>query len=129
MHWGDGELEELISYNELSNLISEQQQAHLDGQQELMGFHKISDHQGPLKSQDPLYKGSLWNVAIHWDDSMVTWEPLNEIAKFDPVTVAFYGQQHDLLSLPHGAFLSIPMFHPHPTYECFLPYFETSNLL
>ena len=89
---GDGELEELISYNELSDLISEQQQSHVDGQQKLLGFHCISDHQGPLKSHDPHYKGSSWNLSIHWDDGTVKWEPLNEIAKFDPVTIAIYRQ-------------------------------------
>ena len=102
---GDGELEELISYNELSDLISEQQQSHVDGQQKLLGFHHISDHHGLLKSHDPHCKGSSWNLSIHWDDGTVTWEPLNEIAKFDPVTIAIYRQQHNLLSLPGWCFL------------------------
>ena len=56
---GDRELEEIISYNELYNLISEQHRAKINGHEELLGFHKISDHQGPLKHNDPCFKSSL----------------------------------------------------------------------
>ena len=87
---GDGELEDPISYNEPSDLISKQQQSHVNGHQELLGFHHVSDHQGPLKSHDPHYKGSSWNLSIQWDDGTVTWELLNKIAKFDPVTITIY---------------------------------------
>ena len=38
---GDGELEEIISYNELSNLISEQHQSQIDGKDEVLSFNKI----------------------------------------------------------------------------------------
>ena len=87
---GDGELEELIAYNKLSDLISEQDHATSDGHTDLFGFDRLTDHQGPLKRNDPRHKGSSWNVYVHWDDGSATWEPLNEIAKFDPITVAMY---------------------------------------
>ena len=45
----DGELEEMISYNELSDLVSAQQTANQAGYTDLLGFHLISDHQGHLK--------------------------------------------------------------------------------
>ena len=53
----DGELEAIIAYNELSDHISEQQQSHIDGHDELLGFHQISDHQGPLKNKDSQLTG------------------------------------------------------------------------
>ena len=62
---GDGELEELIAYNEVSDLISEKEQAANDGQTDLLGFDRITDHQGPLKCNDPRHKGSSWNVYVH----------------------------------------------------------------
>ena len=102
---GDGELEELIAYNELSDLISEKEQATNDGHTDLFGFDRLSDHQGPLKRNDPRHKGSSWNVYVHWDDGSATWEPLNEIAKFDPIKVAMYAHEHGLLSTPGWRFL------------------------
>ena len=108
---GDGELMEIISYNELSNFISEQHQFHIDGKDELFHFHKILDHQGPLNNKDPCYNGSSWNVSVLWDDGTVTWEPLNEIAKFAPLTMACYGQDHTLLSLPGWQFLQCTAKH------------------
>ena len=86
----NGELEEIISYNKISDLISEQRQLHVDGHNDVFGFHNIYDHQGPLKKQDLQYKGSLWNVYIHWVDGTTTWEPVSELAKFDPTTVVTY---------------------------------------
>ena len=102
---GDGELEELIAYNKLSDLISEQDQALTDGHTDLFGFDRLTDHQGPLKHNDPRHKGSSWNVYVHWDDGSTTWEPLNEIAKFDPVTVAMYAHKHGFLNTPGWRFL------------------------
>ena len=102
---GDGELEELIAYNKLSDLISEQDQAANDGHTELFGFDRLTDHQGPLKCNDPRHKGSSWNAYVHWDDGSATWEPLNEIAKFDPVTVAMYAHEHGLLNTLGWRFL------------------------
>ena len=99
---GNGELEGLIVYNELSDLISDKEQATNDGHTDLFGFDRLSDHQGPLKRNDPRHKGSSWNVYVHWDDSSAT---LNEIAKFDPITVAMYAHEHGLLNTPGWRFL------------------------
>ena len=102
---GDGELEELIAYNKLSDLSSEQDQAANDGHTDLFGLDRLTDHQGPLKHNDPRHKGYSWNVYVHWDDGSTTWEPLNEIAKFDPVTVAMYAHEHGLLNTLGWRFL------------------------
>ena len=102
---GDGQLEEIISYNELSNLVTESMAAKESGQSECFSYSGIADHQGPLKAHGPKYCGSSYNVLVTWDDSMQTWEPLNMMAKQDPVTLARYAHDHDLLNKPGWKFL------------------------
>ena len=85
---GDGQLEELISYNELNDLITESMATKESGQQDVASYSEILDHQGPLKAHDPRYKGSSYNVLVSWDDGSQTWEPINLIGKQDPDTIA-----------------------------------------
>ena len=61
---GDGQLEEIISYNELSDLVTETLAAKDTGQQDFASYSAILDHQGTLKNHDPKYKGSLYNVLV-----------------------------------------------------------------
>ena len=102
---GDGKLEEIISYNELSDLVTESLAAKESGQQDLISYAGILDHQGPLKSHDPKYKGSSYNVRVDWDDKTQTWEPLNTMVKQDPVTLACYAHDNGLLNEPGWKFL------------------------
>ena len=102
---GDGELEAIISYNELSDLVTESMAAKESGQNECFLYSGITDHQGPLKAHDPKYHGSSYNVLVTWDDGMQTWEPLNMMAKQDPVMLARYAHDHDLLNKPGWKFL------------------------
>ena len=102
---GDGELKEIISYNELSDLVTESMAAKESGQSECFSYSRIADHHGPLKSHDPKYCGSLYNVLVTWDDGTQTCEPLNMMAKQDPVTLARYAHDHDLLNKPGWKFL------------------------
>ena len=102
---GDGELEELIEYNRLCDLITEQMQPTSAGDGNLQTFKGVLDHQGPLKRHDPKYKGSQWNVLIDWDDGTQTWEPLNLMGKYDEITIAKYAQDNDLLNKPGWKFL------------------------
>ena len=102
---GDGELKELISYNKLCDLITEQMESKGTGYGEIHTLKSILDHQGPLKCHDPKYKGSQWNVLVAWDDGTQTWEPLNIIGKQDEITLAKYAKENDLLSKPGWKFL------------------------
>ena len=95
---GDGQLEEIVSYNELSNLVTESMAAKESGQQDVMSYSGILDHQGR-------YKGSLYNVLVNWDDGTQTWKPLNIIGKQDPVTLAQYAHDNELLNHPGRKFL------------------------
>ena len=102
---GDRQLEEIISYNELSDLVTELMAAKESGQSECFLYSRIADHQGPLKAHDLKYHGSSYNVLVTWDDGMQTWEPLNMMVKQDPVMLARYAHDHDLLNKPGWKFL------------------------
>ena len=101
----DGELETIIAYNELSDIIVEQQAAQEEGRSDLHSFKKILDYQGPFKQHDPKYKGSTWNILVNWEDGTQTWEPLNIIGELDPVTMAKFAMEHDVLNKPGWHFL------------------------
>ena len=70
-----------------------------------MTFQKILDHQGPLKPGSSNYKGSAYNVKVLWEDNTETWEPLNILGKDDPVTLAKYAHEQNLLDMPGWKFL------------------------
>jgi len=58
-------------------------------------------HQGPLKSTDPAYKGSWWNLRVTWENGKVTYEPLS-IAKLNLYSCTIYAKENGLLQLPGG---------------------------
>ena len=63
-------------------------------------FQRIVSHQGPLLPNHPDYKGSTYNVMIEWENGEITSEPLQVIAKDDPVTCAIYARENGLLDTP-----------------------------
>eukprot|EP00957_Ditylum_brightwellii_P053256 4038058-Ditylum_brightwellii.AAC.1 len=102
---GDGELEEIISYNELSDIVERQHAAEADGELDTWAYDAILEHEGPLRPGMPHYKGSIYNVLIKWADGSKTWEPINLVGKTDKVTLAAYAKEHDLLETPGWKFL------------------------
>ena len=68
------DVEELIAYTELSNIIEQQHDEDME-KEDFFTFKDILDHQGPLKSNDNNYKGSTYNVKVRWEDGSETWEP------------------------------------------------------
>jgi hypothetical protein len=97
----NGQLDEIIAYNELSDIIEEQHEAELHAPADsTWAFKSISTHQGPLQSNDRRYKGSSYNVLVHWEDGSETYEPLSVMAKEDPITCAKYAQDNNLLDVP-----------------------------
>ena len=60
---GDDAFEEIISYNELSQLVDEQEQHQADGQFDVWTFTEILDHEGPLTSKSPSHKGIFLQCA------------------------------------------------------------------
>lgn len=67
--------------------------------------HGIIDHGGPLRSSDPKYMGSSYNLLVHWEDGSKTGEPLNLIVKDDGPTVAKYAVDNNMMDTPGWKFL------------------------
>jgi hypothetical protein len=63
---GDGDFDEIIVYNELSNIVEEQHERNLDTSDALWVFKGIKNHQGPLSSAHKEYKGYSYNILVEW---------------------------------------------------------------
>jgi hypothetical protein len=100
---GDREFDEIISYNELSNIVEEQHKLHLETSDTLWVFKGIKNHQGPLSSAHKDYKGSSYNVLVEWEDGSETYDPLLDIIiKDDPISVANYALENNLMETPEA---------------------------
>ena len=98
---GQKSVEEIMDYNELCELVEAQiAAASGDRSDELFTFDKILAHEGPLSPTDPSWNGSRWNVQIAWDNGDVTWEPRDIIHKGDPISLAMYAKENNLLKTP-----------------------------
>ena len=92
-----GDVEEVMGYVELSDAIEEQIQDEVDHPDKYWTYKSILDHEGPLRPGSPTYKGLMYNVLVLWEDNTKTWEPLNIVIKDDPVQVAGYALDKNLL--------------------------------
>jgi hypothetical protein len=95
----DKTTDEIIGYNEVIDQYNREIEDEFDDNGEkLWKFRSIRGHQGPLKKGDINYKGSTWNVQVEWETGEITYEPLNQMAKDDPITCAIYARDNDLLN-------------------------------
>ena len=90
----DETYDEIITYNQIIDKLEAE-----DGENSEWRFKAIVDHEGPLQKNHSRYRGSRWNLKVHWENDEVTWEPLAIIAKSDPITCAIYARDNDLLEL------------------------------
>ena len=92
--FNDDKFEDIVTYIDIVNHIEEN-----DPKNEWK-FSSILGHHGPLSKDDNDYKGLRFNVLINWDSGPPTYEPLDLIAKDDPVTCAIYAKNNNLLGVP-----------------------------
>ena len=97
---GNGDVDEIIAYAELSALVEAQREEELLNPDKAWIYKAIIGHEGPLNVTHPKYKGSVYNVLVQWEDGSETYEPLALIKKDDPVTCATYAKDNNLLDLP-----------------------------
>ena len=71
----ENEWEEIVSYNELMDFILNNE---LDG---VWNFQSVIGHQGLLTQNNPGYKGSAYNVLVHWETLEQSYEPLHIFSK------------------------------------------------
>ena len=93
---GQGRSQAIISYNQVLDYMEKDNQ----DEETLFKFRAITGHQGPLDSDDPNSKGSLYNVMVKWETGEITEEPLSIIAADDPVTCGAYARKHNLINFP-----------------------------
>jgi hypothetical protein len=97
---GEGAFDEILAYNELSDLIEKRNLEEAEDGSAGWAFKQITGHMGPIASSHHDYKGSSYNVKVLWEDNSETYEPLVEMIKDDPVSCAFYAKENDLLETP-----------------------------
>jgi hypothetical protein len=90
----DGDtLDDIYTYNQILDFI-ERDNLDIDNDTEqLYRFRLISAHQGSPRTSDRDYEGSTYNVLVEWESGETTYEPLDIIAKDNPVTCAGYAGQ------------------------------------
>jgi hypothetical protein len=93
-------IEQILTYHNIIEHIQRNNSEEDDASNQFLKFRDITAHQGPLRHNDPQYKGSSYNVLVKWEDGECTYEPLSIIAKDDPVTCALYAKNNNLLHLP-----------------------------
>ena len=71
---GNGDIDEIMAYAELANLIETQQQEAIDNPDRPWTYKAIIGHEGPLTSKNPKYKGRKYNVLVLWEDGTETYE-------------------------------------------------------
>ena len=96
----DDRIEEIMSHNELCDIVADQIDKEISGEVELFTFEETLECEGPLKPGDPRCKGSAHNVLARWTDGSKTWEPLSVMTKCDPATLAPFAKEHNLLDAP-----------------------------
>ena len=86
-----------MSYNDIMNYLHRDQLAD-DGT--LWQFRRIISHQGPLTSSDRHWKGSSYNIEIEWENGEISYEPLALMKDDDPITIAKYAVENNMLETP-----------------------------
>ena len=91
--------EEVVAYNQIVDFI--EQDDTWDG---VWKFRRIIKHERVWKGH-PRYMGSSWNLLLEWESGEISWQPLHRVDKngiydTDPVTVAIYAKENDLLDTP-----------------------------
>jgi hypothetical protein len=94
------EQDEIMAYSDILDIIKKQYGDEQEDPTAKWIFKGITAHEGPLSPHHPNYKGSKYNVLVQWEDGSSTYEPLDIMAKDDPVTCAKYAKDNDLLELP-----------------------------
>ena len=91
VEYADGATEEL-TYDEIMNTLYKTAE---EGN-EVWTFNKIINHKLTTENGKQIMK-----VLVEWDVGEPTWEPLSVIKKDDPISVAEYVKEKDIVHQPH----------------------------
>jgi hypothetical protein len=91
----DDKFEEIMTYNQIMDHIEQSEEDAI-----VWRFKQIVGHEGPRTKNHPMWKGSIYNVCVEWENGEITNEPMTTIAADDPVTCAIYAKVNTLLDVP-----------------------------
>jgi hypothetical protein len=91
----DDKYEEIMTYNQIMDHIEQWEEDAI-----VWRFKQIAGYEGPLTKNHPMWKGSIYNVRVEWENGEITDEPMTTIAADDPVTCAIYAKDKNLLDVP-----------------------------
>jgi hypothetical protein len=91
----DDKYEEIMTYNQIMDHIE-----HSEEDAIVWRFKQIIGHEGPLTKNHPMWKGSIYNVRVEWENGVISDEPMTAIAANDPVICAIYAKDNNLLDVP-----------------------------
>jgi hypothetical protein len=96
---GDGSvmLLPVLTRQKNTHLMWEEYKSSFD--EDLKRFIKILGHDGPLDTKRSSYKGSIYNLLLEWTSGGATWEPMHAVVASDPLAVASYGRENELLDV------------------------------
>jgi hypothetical protein len=81
-----------MTYNQIMDHIEQSEEDAI-----VWRLKRIAGHEGPLTKNHPMWKGSIYNVCVEWENGEITNEPMTTIAANDPVTCAIYAKDNNLL--------------------------------
>jgi hypothetical protein len=91
----DDKYKEIMTYNQFMDHIEQLEEDAI-----VWRFKRIAGHEGPLTKNHPMWKGSIYNVCVQWENGETTNESMTTIAADDPVTCAIYAKDNNLLDVP-----------------------------
>jgi hypothetical protein len=91
--FGDGQREDIMTYDAIIEALDRQLQREADAtnDDQYLIFTEVKGHRKI---------GNIWEVLMKWEDNTETWELLSSVKKDDPVTLAKYAKENNLLEVP-----------------------------
>jgi hypothetical protein len=94
----DDKYKEIMTYNQIMDHIEQLEEDAI-----VWRFKRIVGHEGPLTKNHPMWKGSIYNVPIEWENGEISDEPMTTIATNDPVTCAIYAKDNNLVDVGNAS--------------------------
>jgi hypothetical protein len=97
----DGNIaDDINTYNQVLDFIEHDSLDIESKTEQMYRFRCISTHQGPLRTSNTDYNGSTYNALVDWESGETIYEPLDVIAKDDPMLCAQYNKCNGILDTP-----------------------------
>jgi hypothetical protein len=97
---GEGQDDEIMAYHKLCDYIETQEDQDINPEEPQWEFSSIEGHVCPIKKGKKDHKGYSYNVLVKWEDGSQTFEALDTLAADDPITLAIYARENNLLDTP-----------------------------